>query len=138
MTLVWLPVSRPGRGLASMITAAAIIGVILARRVPLVEHLILGRPSFCMMKVVFGIPCLACRGTRAVFALAHGDPGRAILFNPLGTLLVSGGLALAVCAAVTGRIPFLRDLPPPWRILLWCLLGVAALGNWAYVIRAGG
>jgi hypothetical protein len=138
MTLGWQPVPRSARVLAAGMVAASAGLVWTVHQLPVVEGLVLGHPSFCAMKVLFGIPCVACRGTRAVFALAHGDAAGAVQFNPLGTLLVASCLGLAVSALITGRIPALREIARPWQVFLWCLLLAAVLGNWAYVIQAGG
>jgi hypothetical protein len=138
MTFAWEPLPRSVRVLAAFMAVTGVAGVAVVRAMPFTQTLVLGLPSFCTLKLLFGIPCLACRGTRAAFALAHGDIGRALFFNPMATLLVIGLLAGSILGAATGKVPFLHGISRPWSLLLWCLLAAALLGNWAYVIRAGG
>ncbi|MEM0968425.1 MAG: hypothetical protein AAGJ31_03670, partial [Verrucomicrobiota bacterium] len=75
--------------------------------------------------------------TRAAFALGEGDLRRALAFNPAGTIFLLIGGGLVVLNAVTGLRPDFR-MNRPERRLAWCLLIAALLGNWIYVIRAGG
>jgi hypothetical protein len=123
---------------AASLLALAFSGAVLIRLTPVLEPLTLARPSLCAMKLLTGYPCLACRGTRAAFALAQGAPGRALAFNPLATLLIGSLLISATLAVVRGEVPTLRSVSRPWATLLWCLGAAALLGNWAYVIAAGG
>jgi hypothetical protein len=138
MTFAWEPLPRSVRVLAAFVAVTGVAGVAVVRTMPITQTLVLGLPSFCTLKLLFGIPCLACRGTRAAFALAHGDIGRAFFFNPMAALLVMGILAVSILGAVSGKLPFVHGISRPWSLLLWCLLGAALLGNWAYVIRTGG
>lgn len=138
MNLSWVRISRSTRILAAAVVVAAAAGIAAVHLVPLFKPTVLAPPSFCLMKLVTGYPCLACRGTRATMALANGDILQALRFNPLATLSVTTVLAGALTALLTGRLPIVSSLPRPWITLGWCLLAVALLGNWAYVIAAGG
>jgi len=62
----------------------------------------------------------------------------ALRFNPLATLFVGSIVIGSLTAALTGHFPIASNLSPPWTIFGWCLLAVALIGNWAYVIAAGG
>ncbi len=138
MNVTWVRLSGSARWLAAYGLAFALAGITLVQLFPLLEAATLSRPSPCALKMLTGYPCLACRGTRAVFALADGDFGQAIRFNPLATLLLASLLVMAAIASAIGRLPTITQMSRPWRSLCWCLLVVALLGNWAYVIAAGG
>lgn len=138
MKVLWVRLPGSARWLATFLLLLAIAGATALRIFPLLEPLVLARPSTCALKLLTGYPCLACRGTRAALALAHGAPGRAFFLNPLATLLIGTTLLAAAWAAVRGEIPTLRPIPRPWAILLWILGALTLLGNWAYVIAAGG
>lgn len=59
--------------------------------------------SFCLVSKLFGIGCPGCGGTRAVFAMCHGNFAESIRWNP-GIWL--GGIAAtfhAVVSFVAGR-----------------------------------
>jgi hypothetical protein len=80
---------------------------------------------------------VACRGTRAAFALLRGDLPEAVRFNPLATLFLIGVVSYLAYLSIAGRnleISLLRSE----LILLWTLFLLALAGNWAYVILQGG
>lgn len=138
MNVSWVRLSASARWWAAGVLTAALAGMTAVRWLPLLEIATLGRPPLCTLKLLTGYPCLACRGTRAAFALAHGDLGRALQFNPLATVFLASILLGSTVAAVFGRLPNVSRMPRPWTTLGWCLLAVSLLGNWAYVIAAGG
>ena len=138
MNLSWVRISRSTRIFAATLVVAAAGGIAAVHLVPLFKPVVPIPPAFCVMKMLTGYPCLACRGTRATLALADGDILRALRFNPLVTLLVASVIAGALTAVLTGRFPIVSEVPRPWSILGWSLLAVALIGNWAYVIAAGG
>lgn len=104
---------------------------------PAWEFYLQSRPASCLMKLCTGVPCLACRGTRAALALAHGDLGMALCYNPLATAFLAVLGSYLILLSVTGkRCDF--HLSRPETVLFWTLLAFALLGNWIYVIREGG
>lgn len=138
MKLVWVRLPGSARWLAAALLLLTLAATVLLRRFPVFGSLLLARPSTCTLKVLTGTPCLACRGTRAAFALAQGDPARAFAFNPLATLFITLILTAAALVALRGTLPILQNLPRPWLLLLSTLGALTLLANWAYVIAAGG
>jgi hypothetical protein len=114
-----------------------LIGVVLALAVP--ESLRL--KLVCPLKAVFGLPCLSCGSNRALSALLHLEPLRALAWNPLFVFL---GLAWAVyvlyaAIVVIGRLPRMRltgDLRPTRPVVIAVAL-VAVVANWLYLLAAG-
>lgn len=45
----------------------------------------------CIFRFVTGYYCVGCGTTRALHALVHGDPGRALAMNPLIMLMLPAG-----------------------------------------------
>ena len=93
----------------------------------------------CAFKLITGRPCPSCGSTRAALALARGDVGAAVAWNPLFVLLL---LALPVIIARgfvarargDGEGVTQRDWGR-WRLATGIVLVVAA--NWAYVLWHG-
>jgi len=48
----------------------------------------------CPLHALTGLYCPGCGGTRAIQALLHGDPGRALAYNPLLPFMLALGLFL--------------------------------------------
>ena len=135
--LTWRKATLSGRRLALGTLAAIILAAATVNLVPAIERFALSRPPTCMLKIATNVPCMGCRGTRAGFAFAHGKIGQAMAFNPLAAtlgLVVSGW---SILTGVFGRVPELR-LGKSARKLAWIAAGFALLGNWIYVIAAGG
>ena len=66
----------------------------------------LWRPSdngiiLCPFRALTGYPCPGCGMTRAFSALAHGEPLRALLYNPLSPILFLAGILVWMSAAAT-------------------------------------
>jgi len=134
----WIRVSTSFRlGAALGLVAAATASAVL-RTLPHKETTLATRPSVCLLKLTTGVPCLACRGTRAALALGRGDLPSALRYNPLATLLILVAFAGSTFAATTGRWPAPPRLTSPWPTVAWSALGLALAANWAYVIAAGG
>lgn len=95
------------------------------------------RPRFCLLKCLTGVPCLACRGTRAALALFQGDLRGALWMNPLATVFIAGLLLYFTQLSLTGRRPVLQ-ISPRESAFSWIALICALFGNWAYVIYRGG
>jgi hypothetical protein len=47
-------------------------------------------PGVCLFKHATTLPCPSCGSTRSVLHILHGDPGRALYWNPLGFILLIG------------------------------------------------
>jgi len=133
----WLRAGPSARGVAILILSLAALGSSVLHLYPQIIQFLTGGRTFCMMKQVAGIPCVACRGTRAAIALAKGRVDQALYLNPLATLFILTVGGLIGFIAVTGKMPeFSWD--PAWKKLGIILLVFALLGNWIYVIAAGG
>ena len=76
--------------------------------------------------------------TRGLRCLLHGDLASAVLFNPLGMVVLVGLSAYLFYAVivVTARLPRIRWEPltdaAAWRVRLSVILLI--LGNWFYLI----
>lgn len=128
----WHAVKLAGLWFAGTLALVWLAGVIQQRSIPM--------PA-CNFRLVVGIPCPGCGGTRAFAALAGGDVRRALAMNPLA---VVGALAALAAFPLTALDTRLAD---GWgtrlvrrtvrgRVLRW---GLAALviANWAYLIFEG-
>jgi len=100
---------------------------LLSRRAG-VEH------SLCAFKNLTGVPCPGCGSGRMCENLLHGRVGEAFKFNPFFFVAMFGWAALLLMRATLSRTVRL-ELSRPWRAAAWLLVGLALLGNWAYVIR---
>ncbi len=116
---------------------AVVVGVILLHAFPPARDYLSNRGSVCTMKNVTGIPCLACRGTRAALCLSQGQIGRAFWFNPLLSLVGLGLLGIMISVVSTGWWPELECKGPGQKLAIVVFVAVL-LGNWIYVIAAGG
>ena len=137
MTLSWRKASPSNRRLAAGVLCAILLASAIINLVPAIEEFVLNRPPTCTLKILTNVPCLGCRGTRAGFAFAHGHLGQAIAQNPLATLFGVTVAGWSLLLTVTGRIPTLK-LGESWQSLAWVIFGFVLLGNWIYVIAAGG
>jgi hypothetical protein len=129
--------SSRNRQLASgvLLVGASTVAVFWSH--PAWEAFLLLQPSTCLMKIFVGIPCLACRGTRAALALSHGHLNKAFTFNPLATLFLIGLIAYLAQVSFTGRLVQAK-LSRPEHMVLWILFALALAVNWIYVICQGG
>lgn len=93
----------------------------------------------CYFKLMTGLPCLTCGGTRATVRLLSLDPAGALAMNPLVTLagfLVAAWAIADVALLTRGRALRVGVSPQVARVLRIAIpLAVAA--NWAYLIAAG-
>ena len=53
-------------------------------------------PPLCPFRLVTGLPCPGCGLTRSLVSLLHGDVSAAVCFHPLGPVVASVLLALAI------------------------------------------
>ena len=121
----------------SLGTVFLLVGLVAVLVMPAALHLLPG----CVFKAITGVPCVACGGTRAAVALAHGQPLHALGWNPL---VAAGLLGLVVYLpyawlVVIGAMRPLRTgwLTPPMPVWLrWTTL-TALLANWLYLTVAG-
>ena len=121
----------------SLGTVLLFVGLVAVLVMPAALHLLPG----CVFKAATGVPCVACGGTRAAVALAHGQPLHALGWNPLAAAALLG-LALYVPYAwfvVSGAMRPLRTgwLSPPMPVWLRWVIITALLANWSYLIAVG-
>jgi hypothetical protein len=85
--------------------------------------------TVCLFHAVTHLPCVFCGGTRALVALASGEPGDAFLLNPL----VTGAAVLLVLLPPVGLLPAgERALRAGRRVLLRPRVLATLLGiQWA-------
>ena len=87
-----------------------------------------------------GIACPLCGGTRAVTAFVTGQIPLALHYNPLAVAVFLLFL-LAMFNFFFLVVPFKRrvvvDMTPTQTRVMWVLVGLAFLANWAYVLWAG-
>ena len=89
--------------------------------------------TLCPFRRLTGLPCPGCGSTRAVMSLLHGEPAKALAWNPLVTAalcLFAGVAALRLGAA---RKVHVELGPVQRRIALAGLVGLF-LANWVYVL----
>lgn len=137
MRFGWGRVTQSTRRIAYFVLSLIVIGIVIVNSVPAIEKVLLTQPTTCTLKIFTGIPCLGCRGTRAGFALAHGQIVKAIQFNPFATALGVFITGWSLWVSFSGKLPIF-SVSRPWRTLGWTLFGVALAGNWIYVIAVGG
>ena len=66
--------------IAPLVVFLFVLGLLIAAR--FYEHLPL-KPPACGFKKYVGIPCVSCRGTRAMRSLSHGEFRQSFIYNPL-------------------------------------------------------
>jgi hypothetical protein len=94
-------------------------------------------PLLCPFRIMTGLPCFACGGTRALGALASGRWAQALQLNPLVAASALGIVAAGLASWVrrVARRPALRlDLSRREMVLLRVLLVAAIVINWVYLI----
>lgn len=94
----------------------------------------------CPLKMLTGVPCFTCGGTRALQALLDGRAAEALRLQPLLTLLAAAAVAWVVYAVVGPlcHLPRVRARPlRRGRILLVAAAVALVLANWAYLIADG-
>lgn len=110
-----------------------LLGLLVGARVAEAWHLPL---PLCWFKVVTGLPCAFCGGTRALFAVARRDFATAARLNPLVCLLAAAAVAAFLAWAAD------RWLGTHWGTRLrgwsdwpWLWIGLAGLlVNWFYLL----
>jgi hypothetical protein len=89
----------------------------------------------CGFRVLTGLPCPFCGGTRCLIAWSHLDVAGAFSFNPL--VAVSGvGLVLWALARLLGWAPK-SGSPFAWQVIGrkgWLIVALAVMLNWIYLV----
>ena len=93
----------------------------------------------CRFRALLGIPCLTCGSTRAATAFLHGDFLQAWFVSPLATItfgLIAAFDAYAIAVLCSGapRLRIIFKSRSQLRMFA-CLLAMAALLNWVYLLR---
>ena len=92
------------------------------------------------LKLLTGMPCPLCGGTRAVTALAIGDFLLALAYNPLA-LVVLALMLFSIVSYFGFVVPFRRrpivQATPRQRDVVRIVVIVAFLLNWVYVLATG-
>jgi hypothetical protein len=89
--------------------------------------------GLCHFKLLTGVPCPCCGGSRGVLHLLGGDLSGGLAMNPLFLFAAAAFLALVVLRLVAGR-RFDWQLSASGRRIAWAIAAVALLLNWVYVI----
>lgn len=140
-----MDMQHEGRGAApaaeiiwgSLGTVLLLVGLLTVLVLPSALQLVPG----CLFKATTGVPCVACGGTRAAVALAHGRPLQALTWNPLAASALLG-LVLYVPYAwlvLAGMVRPLRTgwLSPPMPAWVRWTLITLLVANWTYLIVVG-
>lgn len=128
--------ARPGGfPLGLVLGGAGVVGAAVVALLRL-DHLGI---TFCALKLVTGLPCPTCGGTRAVGLLAHLDVPGALAMNPLVTLgaLLAVPWFLADLVLVFQRRSLDVSVSPGVARALRIGAVVAFFANWAYLVVAG-
>ena len=111
------------------ILGLAFFGLLLSERVQI--------PIGCPFKALTGIPCPGCGGTRALYAILHGDILEALYINPLSCVLIVFFAILPFWALYDGytgkgilQKAFRMRLPKFCLVILF----VVILANWIWNI----
>jgi hypothetical protein len=106
---------------------------------------LLWRPSdngiiLCPFRALTGYPCPGCGMTRAFSAIAHGEPLRAVIYNPLSPVLfIAALLVWASAAATLLNLHSVREALARLRpSTLACHLFLGVMLIWWVVRLAGG
>lgn len=102
--------------------------------------------AVCPMKMIFGVPCPLCGGTRAMHAWTHGHLLESWGWNPLGAIisaLATLYIPYAALALLMPNIPRIRLDRPAFEAgsrnswLLRVVLIALLASNWAYLVLDG-
>jgi len=97
-------------------------------------------PIGCPFKMLTGIPCPGCGGTRALMALLHGHIWEAIMTNPFSVLVILFAIIAPVwqfvdCYRNTKTLQ--RAMTSKWPTPALILIAVLVLANWIWNIYKG-
>lgn len=137
MTWEWRPL-WPGETDHETLWAA--VAAALAVMAALVVSVSGWPPLACPLRDVTGVPCPSCGTTRAIFALAAGNLGDALRWNPLAALAFGAAACYVAYAGTVAvlRLPRLRLTPGPTMARAARLATLTAvLANWLFLIADG-
>jgi len=96
--------------------------------------------TFCLFKIITGIPCPACGSTRATILLFHGEFIKSVLINPFGILmnsLILLSIGWMIRDIIKNGDTFLPFLKKDWDYRIKILLIFIVLTNWIWNIVKG-
>jgi hypothetical protein len=117
------------------IISALIAGYFLLLFVPSFHN-----QTFCLFRLVTGIPCPACGSTRATLLLFHGDFAGSFLLNPFGILtniIILLSIAWMMRDIVRNDDTFLPFLKRDWDNRAKIVLTLIVTINWIWNIAKG-
>lgn len=91
----------------------------------------------CPFKLLTGCPCPGCGGTRAFFALLHGDVITAIYTNPLSVMLILFAAIVPIwvfCDCLRGTKSFWNFLHKKWNPTTITIVVIIIAANWIWNI----
>ena len=97
-------------------------------------------PWRCPFKMLTGLPCPGCGGTRALVELLHGRFTEALWLNPVSVLVIVFAVIAPVWLFVDccrGTHSLQRVMKGQWPIPVICVAVVITIANWIWNIYKG-
>jgi len=101
-----------------------------------------GQPHFtiCALKLLTDVPCVGCGTTRGLKYLFHGMPYEAVMMNPLSiltALYMAVSTVWIICDLITGKSSYLNLYSYRPGKVMWAIIIILGLANWAWNIQKG-